>query len=657
MAEKNMADGTKEYLSFELEIRPLTREDLEVRVLRSPGHRHAKGPFSLPPGGREDLERLISNLEASVRGDARAGLKTAGLETVGLETAAAPRLSVKDLGSQLYEAVFPKGIDRALTASLGKIEPLNHQDPDQGLRIRMIFDKELADVASLPWEILHHQWERGYLGRSAVTPLSRTIPGASPVPTLEISPPLRVLIVASAPRHPDLGSLDLKEEHRRIRKALQDLPSIEIEVVEPPTFHRLIDILDGDDGFHILHFMGHGAFDTKSGRGGLWFEKPDGTADLVPGHVLVDRLEDYRFLRLVVLNTCRSAQMPRNRGQNPFTGVATAFGARGMPAVVAMQFPISDRAAIVFGEKFYSVLAKGEPVDVATAKGRDAIYGENPYSLEWITPTLFMQVPDGDLRIRGKVPIKLGIRSLEGWDAGMEERARPLSLLDQFDGRDIRQPSRWQGDVYPRLADFLAREAVQDEAIHLELPAHSSIAFAAGYVLEAKSGYDISLRQRGARGTHWWKADEGSAAEGASWGNLTPTVLGWEGRDLVVGVSITKDVAADLQVYIKREGIPVSHVILASLVGGPGQKAIRDGAHAFDLAEELMRCLEGWQKCHQGLIHLFAAAPNGFMFFLGQLSRDLRKGIQLYEFDFDPENQELGAYSPALIFPPKQGSD
>ncbi len=48
-------------------------------------------------------------------------------------------------------------------------------------------------------------------------------------------------------------------------------------------------------------------------------------------------------------------------------------------------------------------------------------------------------------------------------------------------------------------------------------------------------------------------------------------------------------------------------------------------------------------------MHLFAAAPNAFLFYLAQHARTFGKTV-IYEYDF--EGGELGAYSPSLTFPP-----
>jgi hypothetical protein len=62
-------------------------------------------------------------------------------------------------------------------------------------------------------------------------------------------------------------------------------------------------------------------------------------------------------------------------------------------AVVAMQFPISDNAAVEFTGEFYGALADGLPVDQAATSGRKALLAD--YPTEWATPVLFLRAPDG----------------------------------------------------------------------------------------------------------------------------------------------------------------------------------------------------------------------------------------------------------------------
>ena len=80
--------------------------------------------------------------------------------------------------------------------------------------------------------------------------------------------------------------------------------------------------------------------------------------------------------------------------EDPFAGVAASLVQREIPAVIAMQFEITDRAAIVFAHEFYAAVADGYPVDSAVAEARKAIFAD-ANDIEWGTPVLFMRVPDG----------------------------------------------------------------------------------------------------------------------------------------------------------------------------------------------------------------------------------------------------------------------
>ena len=94
-------------------------------------------------------------------------------------------------------------------------------------------------------------------------------------------------------------------------------------------------------------------------------------------------------LRLAVLNACEGA---RSSVDDPFSGVATSLVRREIPAVVAMQLEITDRAAITFACELYAALADGYAIDAALAEARKAIFADEN-EVEWATPVLFMRVP------------------------------------------------------------------------------------------------------------------------------------------------------------------------------------------------------------------------------------------------------------------------
>jgi hypothetical protein len=62
--------------------------------------------------------------------------------------------------------------------------------------------------------------------------------------------------------------------------------------------------------------------------------------------------------------------------------------------MIAMQFEITDQAAIAFASGFYAALADGYPVDAALAQARKAIHAAG-HGLEWGTPVLYLRSRDG----------------------------------------------------------------------------------------------------------------------------------------------------------------------------------------------------------------------------------------------------------------------
>jgi TonB family protein len=134
----------------------------------------------------------------------------------------------------------------------------------------------------------------------------------------------------------------------------------------------------------------------------LQFEDESGMSYPVRGEMIGMLLHDHRSLRLAVLNACEGARSSR---QDPFSGVAQSLLQQRVPAVIAMQFEISDVAAKVFAREFYRAIAEGNPVDAAICESRKALFREE-YGQEWATPVLYMRSQEGllfDLQPGGAV--------------------------------------------------------------------------------------------------------------------------------------------------------------------------------------------------------------------------------------------------------------
>jgi hypothetical protein len=91
--------------------------------------------------------------------------------------------------------------------------------------------------------------------------------------------------------------------------------------------------------------------------------------------------------RLVVLNSCQSG---RSGTQDLFSSTAATLVRRGISAVAAMQFSISDAGATKFARGLYSALASGRSIGDAIGSGRVGLLN-TPGSLEWVTPVLYVR--------------------------------------------------------------------------------------------------------------------------------------------------------------------------------------------------------------------------------------------------------------------------
>ena len=122
----------------------------------------------------------------------------------------------------------------------------------------------------------------------------------------------------------------------------------------------------------------------------LLFEDEQGKSDPVSAEFLRTLFQNHRTLRLAILNACEGA---RTDPTDPFAGVAQSLVRGGVAAVIAMQFEISDEAAIILSSEFYSALADGYPVDAALAEARTAVY-TRASAVEWAIPVLYLRSPD-----------------------------------------------------------------------------------------------------------------------------------------------------------------------------------------------------------------------------------------------------------------------
>lgn len=355
------------HLDFDLLIEPSGQQAYRAYVVNSPVGQASVG-FTVPdsvkiPG---DLVQIQPHLQTS-------GSKQPTLK------------SLEIVGKELFNTVFADEVGTCFRRSL------DHAETQKvGLRLRLRLT-DVPDLAGLPWECLYSTSLKRFLALSQQTPIVRFLDLPERVQPLLVKPPIKILVMIS--NSGVYAPLDAEQEWSKLSDSLSNLRHrglVHIEQLPKATLTTLQQWLRKED-FHIFHFIGHGSFDKQTQDGVLILEDAEKYGQQVSGKNLGMLLRDHRALRLVVLNSCEGAGTSRT---DSFSGVAQNLVRQGIPAVIAMQFAISDLAAITLAHEFYGALADQYPVDAALAEARKAIYNQDN-NVEWGTPVLFMRSSDG----------------------------------------------------------------------------------------------------------------------------------------------------------------------------------------------------------------------------------------------------------------------
>ncbi len=298
------------------------------------------------------------------------------------------------------------------------------------IRLRFPADdpKYKVRLTDYPWELLYNEY--GFLAHQGVA-FSRYIDYRSPRPHLPPVDRLNVLLISSGAGDERMGLNPLPSVERDAIASLlqnaQEQGIIQLEILEPPTwkaFRRRLGKRQTGTVPHVLHFDGHGFFGKRCNQAGcrkaykqnvtqcecgaplgepqgyLVFEQPDGTADYISARELGELLGNLerreqpnseQGIALVVLSGCRTGMS--RLSESVFNGVAQNLIGRGIPAVVAMQYSISVRAASAFAEDFYYSLGQKDSLVSALRQGQRAIGIEGN---EWYRPVLYLRWEDNE---------------------------------------------------------------------------------------------------------------------------------------------------------------------------------------------------------------------------------------------------------------------
>ena len=285
---------------------------------------------------------------------------------------------VKILGEWLYRLLLEYSVGDELNRVVS--------DTPTFLRVELEFEDPGSHLAALPWEYLRRpdqQDARGYfLALHDQIALTR-LPQVECRPLGAIGKKARILLVANSPV--DLAPLVFGQFIKQFKnKQLKFL--LEPFVLETPylksadrdmyvaknkkpqaTFENFKEALKKFEP-HIVHFLGHGKYEGKSGK--IAFAEENYNADWKTGDEIAQVLKDCPSVKLAFLQACESARedVPHSSfdwsdKHQALTSVAGCIvQSSKMPAIVAMQSNVENDFANTFAGTFYRSLVEHKSI-------------------------------------------------------------------------------------------------------------------------------------------------------------------------------------------------------------------------------------------------------------------------------------------------------
>ena len=334
-------------------------------------------------------------------------------------------------------------------------------------------------------------------------------------------------------------------------------------------------------------------------------------------HLCIDDCELRKLIRvLAIAETTESLMALRQRLDERFA------------AVGLKRVPLSQ-SAFLYDDLIVKLLAQGR-----------VIFDQDSFREMALQERILGEPTDDEC-----VPV-IGVRSFMHPIDHLENRChRILNLVPYFDGRYIRNEADWEGRIYPELGAFVLDEAKKTDRLRLVLDTHVSLAFAAGALLNVKSGKQIELEQR-TGGRRFWSMDD--AKPDPTWPEFVfeDEIMSSDGDEIVIAAGLTHDVSPAVRSFVQEKLQRVRQIVHCRPADGASQRSVRCGGHAWQLAESVVQHVLAVRGPGHRVspIHVFIAGPNCFAFFLGQ-QRAIGPAC-LYEWDFD--GQRGGGYSLGL---------
>lgn len=251
---------------------------------------------------------------------------------------------------------------------------------------------------------------------------------------------------------------------------------------------------------------------------------------------------------------------------------------------------------------------------------------------------------------RGGIPQNqktLGVRTFLRWAEDMENQTESMICLSHlYEGRRIKDSDDWNTVIPQSIVSFVKQHITRSVFYRLHLDTHLSVAFLLGHLLPEKMGIKVDVVQHSSTGTSIWRFDKGQEVSAGFW-RLSEKVCHREMPEFALAIGITHDITDEVLLYVQKSIPSIGRVIQALPASGACPSAVRDGGHAEELTNELIQYLrtKHMGMSSKGRLHIFSAAPNGFIFCLGRKMQPIPYWT-FYEYDFG--SGKVGAYSPSI---------
>ena len=277
---------------------------------------------------------------------------------------------LREFGRKLYQKIFTPEIESVWS---------KHKQENEFLVLCIRIAADANELESIAWETLFDGEEFVAAGtRTTITRLPLDVPPQAALPAVPL--PLKMLALVSSPLDlPDAARLQTEREQEILLEAIND-PAGQGRISADFEDEAKLEILEGslETPYQIFHFTGHGI--PPEAEGGLLLEDAQGKSrETSVVEVLHSLQRGEKFLRLVVLSGCQTARTVNVGG---FRDMSRGLLRRKIPAVIAMQFSISDTGGLKFAESFYTRIAAGRPLELAVHAARRALLLSDNYYLQ-----------------------------------------------------------------------------------------------------------------------------------------------------------------------------------------------------------------------------------------------------------------------------------